>query len=88
MRLVDGYLQVSIDGGYSWSVPKNYVDDGGEVEDESGTTVKHCHKHHKKPVVIEDDDTSSSTTTTTGTTSTDTSSSSTDSETEVTEETY
>jgi hypothetical protein len=55
MRVVDGLLQVSIDGGYSWITPKNYSpEEDGEIEDDNIASKPPRRK--KKPVVIEGED--------------------------------
>lgn len=60
IRLFDGCLQLSTDGGYSWVIPKNIRPPF--VEDEEGYSESpqcdHCKKHKKKKkaIIIEDDD--------------------------------
>ena len=57
MRLVNGYLQVSTDGGYSWTIPKNYA---GRIMEDSEMYPQHNNQHcngqrpNKKPIHIED----------------------------------
>lgn len=59
MRYVNGYLQVSVDGGYSYEVPKNLrvpaINDGDEFDDFVQSENSHggC-KPHKKPIYVED----------------------------------
>ncbi len=52
LRLNNGFLQVSIDGGYSWMTPKNFKvcvnEEGQEIDICPG-----CGKPARKPVVIE-----------------------------------
>lgn len=57
IRLNEGFLQVSKDGGYSWMTPKNFkkfVDYDEENDTESEVDIcPGCNRPTKKPVIIE-----------------------------------
>lgn len=61
IRVVEGVLQVSTDGGYSWFTPKNVVGGRPNRPDKPECEKPHrpeCHKpiHCHKPVIIEGED--------------------------------
>ncbi len=58
IRLYDGFLQLSIDGGYSWITPKNTMRVVyHSADDDTIVCRKHCEDHYmnKKPVYVEGD---------------------------------
>lgn len=61
MKLVDGMIMVSIDGGYSWLTPKIDIDKWHDDNDSCdhnrpNHSCNHKPNNHRKPVHIVDDD--------------------------------
>lgn len=57
IRFYDGYLQLSLDGGYTWMTPRNIKYPFYAEEDHKH--VDHCeghHRHHRKKTILVDNE--------------------------------